>query len=49
MDSALKPLASELGNDSVSNVSLKSAHTQNTQTVGINEMTTESVKAKKEK
>ena len=46
MDSALKSLASELGNDSVSNVSFKSAHTQNTQTEGINEMISESVKLK---
>ena len=48
MDSALKPLASDPGNDSISNLSSKSAHTQNTQTERINEMITESVKAKKE-
>ena len=47
MDSALKSLASDPGNDSVSNFSFKSAHTQNTQTEGINEMITESVTAKK--
>ena len=48
MGSAFKPLASELGNDSASNVSFKSAHTQNTQTERINEMITQSVKDKKE-
>ena len=47
MDSALKPLASDPGNHSVSNVSFKSARTQNTKTEGINELITESVKAKK--
>ena len=48
MDSALRSLASERGSDSVSNFSFKSAHAQNTQTERINEMITESVKAKKE-
>ena len=47
MDSALRSLSSELGNDSVSNVSFKIAHTQNTQTERINSMITENVKAKK--
>ena len=46
-DSALKSLSSELGNDSVFNLSFKSAHAQNTQTERINAMITESVKAKK--
>ena len=46
MDSALKPLASDPGNDSISNLSSKSAHTQNTQTERINEMITQSAKAK---
>ena len=47
MDSALKPLARDPGNESISNFSFKSAHTQNTQTQRINEMITQSVKAKK--
>ena len=47
MDSALRPLASERGSDSVSNFSLKSAHTQNTQTERTNAMITESVNARK--
>ena len=47
VDPALEPLASDPGNDSVSNCSFKSAHTQNTQTERINEMITENVKAKK--
>ena len=48
MGSALKPLASDPGNDSVSNLSSKSAHTQNTQTERTNEMITGSVSAKEE-
>ena len=47
MDSALKSLASDPGSASNSNLPLKSAHTQNTQTERINEMITESVNAKK--
>ena len=47
MDPALKSLASDPGNDSISNLSFKTAHTQNTQTERINEITTKSVKAKK--
>ena len=46
MDPALKPLASEPGSESISILLSKSAHTQNTQTEGINEMSTQSVKAK---
>ena len=46
MDSALKPLASDPGNESISNCSFKSAYTQNTQTQRINEMITKAVKAK---
>ena len=46
MDSALKPLASDPGNESVSNLSFKSAYAQNTQTQRINEMITKHVKAK---
>ena len=48
MDSALKSLASDPGNDSISNCSFKSAHTQTTQTERINKMMTENVKTKKE-
>ena len=48
MGPALKPLAGDSGNESISICSFKSAHTQNTQTERINEMITESVKAKKE-
>ena len=47
MDSALKSLASDPDNESVSNLSSKSVHTQNTQTQRINEMITQSVKAEK--
>ena len=47
MDSALKPLASDPGNESISNVSFKRAYTQNTQTQRINDMITKSVEAKK--
>ena len=36
MDSALKSLTRDPGNDSISNCSFKSAHTQNTQTERIN-------------
>ena len=46
MDSALRSLASDRSSDSV-NFSFKSAHTQNTQTEGINAMITESVNARK--
>ena len=46
MDSALKPLASDPGNEHISNLSFKSACTQNTQTQRINEMITKVVKAK---
>ena len=49
MDSALKPLASDPGSDSISNCSFKSAHTQNTQTERINEMITEVLKLKNAK
>ena len=49
MDSALKSLASDPGSDSISNCSFKSAHIQNTQTERINEMLTESIKAKQKK
>ena len=48
MDSALKPLASDPDNDSVSNCPYKSAHAQNTQTERSNEMITASVKPRKE-
>ena len=48
MDAALKPLASDPDNESMSNLSFKSAYTQNTHTQRINEMITQSVKAKKE-
>ena len=47
MESALKSLASDPDNESISNCSFKSAHTQNTQTQRINEMITQSVKANK--
>ena len=49
MDSALRSLASEHGSDngSVSNVSFKSAHTQNTAVARINAMLTESINARK--
>ena len=49
MESALKSLASDPDNESISNGSFKSAHThtQHSQTKGINEMITQSVKAKK--
>ena len=40
MDSALKSLARDLDNESISNLSSKSAHTQNTQTQKINEIIT---------
>ena len=40
MDSALKPLASNLGNGSTSNLSFKSAYTQDIQTQRIKEMLT---------
>ena len=44
MDSALKSLASDPGNVSISNFPFKSAHTQNTQTERTNEMITQPVK-----
>ena len=49
MDSALRSLASEHGSDngSVSNVSFKSAHTQNTAIARISAMLTESINARK--
>ena len=48
MDSAFRSLASEHGSDnSVSNFSFKSAHTQNTATARINAMLTESINARK--
>ena len=47
MDSVLKSLASDPDNESISNCSFKSAHTQNTQTQKTNEMITQSAKAKK--
>ena len=48
MDSALRSLASEHGSDnSVSNVSFKSAHTQDTAIARINAMLTESINAGK--
>ena len=48
MDSALRSLASEHGSDnSVSNVSFKSAHTQNTAIARIDAMLTESINARK--
>ena len=40
MDSALKSLAGNLDNESISNLSFKSAYTQDTQTQGIKEMLT---------
>ena len=46
MDSALKSLASDPGNESISNCSFKSAYTQNTQTQRSNEMIPQPVKAK---
>ena len=46
VDSAIRPLASEHGADSVSNFSFKSAHTQNTATARINTMLTESINAR---
>ena len=46
MDPALRPLPSERGSDSVSNLSFKIAHTQNTQTEKTNAMITEKVNAK---
>ena len=48
MDSALKSLAGDPGSASISNLSFKSAHTQNTQTERINEMVTANVNDKKE-
>ena len=39
-DSALKPLADNLGNESISNSSLKSAYTQRTKSQRITEMLT---------
>ena len=47
MGSVLKSLASDPGDERISNFSFKSAYTQNTQTQGINEMITKPVKAKK--
>ena len=47
MDSALRSLASDRSSDSVSNLSFKSAHTQNTATNRINAMLTESINARK--
>ena len=49
MDSAIRSLASEHGSDngSVSNVSFKSAHTQNTAIARIDAMLTESINARK--
>ena len=44
--SALKSLASDPGNESVSNLSFKSAYTHNAQTQRIDEMITKAVKAK---
>ena len=46
-DSALRSLASDHSSDSVSNLSFKSAHTQNTATNRINAMLTESINARK--
>ena len=46
MDSALKSLASDPGNEHISNCSFKGAYTQNTQTQRSSEMITKAVKAK---
>ena len=47
MDSALRSLASDRSSDSVSNLSFKSAHTQNTATEGTNAMLTERTNSRK--
>ena len=47
MDSALRPLASDRISDSVSNLSFKSARTQNTAIERINAMLTESINSRK--